>query len=61
MQYGDKRDYPKINIYVNRNYRCSTTWAATCKEAVEHFKASNPAMPSFAKVTAFFEHKYKGK
>ena len=26
-QYGDKRDYPKIDIYVSGQYVCSTTWA----------------------------------
>ena len=54
MKYGDKRDYPKIDIYVNRIYRCSTTWAKTCKEAVAKFIESDPAMPQGAKVTAFF-------
>lgn len=31
--YGSKRDYPKIDIYVNGKYVASTTWSATCKEA----------------------------
>lgn len=38
--YGEKRDYPKITIFVKRRgewtYFASTTWARTCKEAVEH-------------------------
>ena len=55
MKYGNKRDYPKINIFVNGIYRCSTTWTKTCKEAREHFIASGPAMPLDAKVTAFFD------
>ena len=54
MNYGDKRDYPKIDIYVNRNYRCSTTWAKTCEEAVERFIAKGEAMSQGAKVTARF-------
>jgi hypothetical protein len=33
-QYGDKRDYPKIYIFVNGNYKATTTWSKTCKEAV---------------------------
>lgn len=40
MAYGDKRDYPKIDIYrkLDRGgmeYICSTTWARTCREARE--------------------------
>ena len=26
MTYGDKRDYPKIDLYVDHTYVCSTTW-----------------------------------
>ena len=37
QQYGDKRDYPKIDIYFNGDYICSTTWARTLKEAVKHY------------------------
>lgn len=37
MEYGDKRDYPKIDIYVNGEYRVSTTWSATCREARKRF------------------------
>lgn len=41
MAYGDKRDYPKIDIYYNQDYVGSTTWAATCREARERYaKAS---------------------
>lgn len=40
MNYGDKRDYPKIDIYVHGKYACSTTWARTCKEAVDRYMAS---------------------
>ena len=42
MAYGDKRDYPKIDIYVNEGYVCSTTWARTCYEAIQEFKKKNP-------------------
>lgn len=55
MAYGDKRDYPKINIFVNGVYRCSTNWAKTCKEARERFIEKGEAMPYGAKVTAFFD------
>ena len=33
-----KNDYPKIDIYVNNTYYCSTTWAKTCKEAIQIYK-----------------------
>ncbi len=35
VTYGDKRDYPKIDLYINGVYWRSTTWAKTCKEAKE--------------------------
>ncbi len=35
--YGDKRDYPKIDIYWRGDYKASTTWAKTCREAKERF------------------------
>jgi hypothetical protein len=45
MAYGDKRDYPKIELFVKTslgwNYIGTTTWAKTCKEAVERYKADN--------------------
>jgi hypothetical protein len=38
MTYGDKRDYRKIDIYHDRHgYVCSTTWAKTCREAIDRF------------------------
>lgn len=33
LNYGDKRDYRKIDLFYNELYICSTTWAKTCKEA----------------------------
>ena len=36
-QYGDKRDYAKIDIYWRGTYKASTTWAKTCREAKERF------------------------
>jgi hypothetical protein len=41
LNYGDKRDHKKIDIFVDEKYRSSTTWAKTCKEAKEKFLASN--------------------
>ncbi len=44
MAYGDKRDYRKIDLFVRRKgetrwtYAVSTTWARTCREAVEHYQ-----------------------
>lgn len=45
MTYGNKRDYPKIDIYDKDSngqavYIASTTWAKTCKEAVERYNAN---------------------
>lgn len=37
MNYGDKRDYPKIDIYVHGKYAGSTTWARTNKEAIQKY------------------------
>lgn len=37
MAYGDKRDYPKIDISVNGQYVCSTTWSKTPREAVQNY------------------------
>jgi hypothetical protein len=31
--YGDKRDYPKIDLYVGGRYVATTTWARTVAEA----------------------------
>lgn len=44
MSYGNKRDYPKIDMSVRGDngewrYAASTTWAKTCKEAKERFAA----------------------
>lgn len=41
-EYGDKRDYPKIDIYVDGKYVATTTWAKTCKEAAEKYKEKHP-------------------
>lgn len=37
MKYGEKRDYKKIDIFVDGDYVCSTTWAKYCKEAIERY------------------------
>lgn len=49
--YGNKRDYPKIDIFVDGNYVATTTWARTNKEAVEQYIAKNPGADA-RKVTA---------
>ena len=36
-KYGDKRDYPKIEIFVDGDYRATTTWARTLDEARRKF------------------------
>lgn len=50
--YGDKRDYPKIDIYAKTfngirhvkagKYLCTTTWSKTCRDAVERYIERNP-------------------
>jgi len=42
MQYGDKTNYKKIDIYLKNlkgfyQYECSTNWSKTCKEAKNRF------------------------
>jgi hypothetical protein len=50
MAYGDKRNCKKIDLYVRSHgdkvwtYATSTTWARTCKEAVEHFQPVGPGV-----------------
>jgi len=56
MAYGDKRDYPKIDIYAQGIYQCSTTWAKSCKEARERYKSPTGGT---AKITAHYS-KEKG-
>jgi len=40
--YGDKRNYPKIDIFEDGEYVATTTWAKTCKEAEERYKEEHP-------------------
>lgn len=35
MNYGNKRNYPKIDLFYLGDYYATTTWAKTCKEAVK--------------------------
>jgi hypothetical protein len=41
MAYGDKRDYPEIELFVRHgkkwSYTAATTWSRTCKEAKARF------------------------
>lgn len=63
MAYGDKRDFPKIDIFVDfgkgnggLRYLASTTWARTCKEARERYAAANGYdAGSAAKLRAFYD------
>lgn len=63
MAYGDKRDYPKIEIWLKypgpastgSRYYGATTWAKTCKEAKAQFIKANPDLAHAAeRVTAHF-------
>jgi molecular chaperone GrpE (heat shock protein) len=40
-EYGDKRDYPKIEIFVDGDYKATTTWAKNLAEAKEHYLMEN--------------------
>ena len=40
--YGDKRDYPKIELYYSGVYKGTTTWARTVREAKEKFIERHP-------------------
>ena len=40
--YGDKTDYPKIDVFVDGKYAISTTWVPTCREAVERYLERYP-------------------
>ena len=58
LQYGDKRDYPKINIYARHDgrsdYLCSTTWARTCREAEEQYSQKYDTNPANVTIYARF-------
>ena len=51
--YGDKTDYPKIDLYVRDksgkgwNLAISTTCARTCKEAVDRYQPMMRGVPVF--------------
>ncbi len=40
--YGDRRDFGRIDVYVNGKYRCTTTWAINLKEAKDRFLEAHP-------------------
>lgn len=46
MKYGDKRDYPKIEIFVGGEYRGTTTWAKNLREAIQHYAEANKMSPN---------------
>lgn len=53
MAYGDRRDYPKIEIIVDGKYFATTTWSKTCRQAKSEFcKRYNI---SESRVKCFFE------
>lgn len=56
--FGDKRDFPKIEIFVDGEYKATTTWSKTCKEAIEKYKETHPEAKD-KKVTANFDPRNK--
>lgn len=51
-KYGEKRDYPAIRIYHDGEYRGTTTWSRTLKEAREVY--AKKALQAIEDVTAEF-------
>ena len=54
LEYGDKRDYKKIDIYVDGVYKCSTTWSRTCTDAIARYYDRHPELTAQNKVVAHF-------
>lgn len=54
LEYGDKRDYRKIDIYVDGIYKCSTTWSKTRKDAIDRYYDRHPELTVHNKVAAHF-------
>ena len=48
-----KMNYQKIDIFIDGEYRASTTWSKTCKEAKARYIAALGV--DAGKVTAFFD------
>ena len=48
VSYGDKRDYPKIDLFVfseglkRWEYVGTTTWSRTCREAADNLAKLHP-------------------
>jgi len=51
--YGDKTNYPKIDLFLDGDYVATTTWAPTCREAVQRYLERYPG--TRGKVTASFQ------
>lgn len=49
MKYGDKRDYPKIDLYLNGKYVCSTNWSKTLKDAKQVYADKTKVNPKAIK------------
>lgn len=56
--YADKRNHPKIDIFVDGKYKASTTWSRTCKEAKEKYLENNPYIDP-SQVKCFFDRSQK--
>lgn len=55
LQYGDKRDYPKIDIFYDGVYNYTTTWSRTCKEAIAHVSNHDYSGGAGCRITAHFQ------
>ena len=50
--YGNKRDYPKIELVYAGKYVGTTTWSKTCREAREKYIERHPHLDP-SKVKAY--------
>lgn len=58
LDYGQKRDYPKIDLYVDGVYYGSTNWARTLETAI-HALLSKAVMTAKTRIMA--EYAKEGK
>lgn len=66
MAYGDKRDFPKIDLSVYSEslkrweYVGTTTWCATCREAREQMAKVHPHI-AISNIRANFQRDGRGR
>lgn len=58
--YDDKKDYRKIDIFVDGEYECSTTWAKSLLEAKDKYLEKNPGIP-YESISVIYSDKTSSK